>query len=272
MVSGWLIQGLMLYTANTGDQRYTKKGSLKFCVTKDHVYEHDIHSISGALVRQWKENEYCLFSCEPNWIYTPCNLQGITGQVIYDRVFGTDAAKKLMPAFEKSLTANFTEPDGSILPIRSELTGFTIPGLCGALTDLVNALLCRGHLDHIAQRMWAVFRHECIEFGPDGELKLVGLVGADMLDPGNYRSNEYAIFTILGYVAGEYGDEKVRLGARAVVEKGIGKFTTPTGATALKKDKASNATNCSNVRASLLRHEDWKNLISKVSLLQSRQD
>lgn len=266
MVSGFLLQGLMLYTTNTGDQRYTKQGSLQFHVTKDNVYAHDLHTLDEALVTQWKKNEYCLFPCEPNWIYTPCNLQGLTGQVIYDRVFGTDSAEKILPAFEASLTSNFTEPDGSILPIRSELTGFTIPGLCGALSDLVNALLCRGHLDHIAQRMWAIFRHECVQFDPDGELKLVGLVGADKIDPGNYSSNEYSLFTMLGYVAGEYGDEKVRLGAKKVVENKIGKYTTATGATALNKERSSASTNSCNVRASLLRHEDWKNLISKVTL------
>ncbi len=126
---------------------------MKFKVTDGNVYGYDIHTIVDALVRQWKNDPYTLFSCEPNWIYTPCNLQGMTGQVIYDRVFNTQHAKLLLGKFEESLNVNFTEPDGSILPIRSQLTGFTIPGICGALTDLVNALLYRGHLDHVARRM-----------------------------------------------------------------------------------------------------------------------
>lgn len=271
MVTGFLLQGMMLYTANTRDMRYTLPKSMKFMVSNKHVYEHDIHSLDRALVKQWNEDPYCLFSCEPNWIYTPCNLQGMTGQVIYDRVFGTDHAKQLLPVFEESLNTNFTEADGSIIPIRSQMTGFTIPGLCGALTDLVNALLCRGHLNHIARRMWAIFKKECIELDEaTGELRLKGLVGADKIDPGNYTSNEYALLPILAYVAGEYGDEKVRKGAIDLLQRGVGWYTTSTGARALNKDKASNSMNSCMVRAALLRKEDWLKLVSEVCEVHPR--
>lgn len=267
MVTGFLLQGVMLYTANTGDMRYAQPRGLKFRVTDNDVYEYDLQTMSAALLRQWTEDAFCLFPCEPNWIYTPCNLQGMTGQIIYDRVFKTKHAEKLLPLFEKSLTENFTEPDGSILPIRSQLTGFTIPGLCGALSDLVNALLCRGYMDHIAKRMWAIFRHECVRFDDDtGELKLVGLVGADKMDAGNYTSNEFGVVPMLKYVAGEYGDEQVRKAADQLIRNKIGKITTSTGATRMAMT-CSDATNSCNVRGSMLRHEDWKNLISKVRRL-----
>jgi hypothetical protein len=264
MVSGWILQGLMLYISNTGDMRYTKPGSLTFQVSEKAQYNHDVHSIVDALVRQWTENPYCLFPCEPNWIYTPCNLYGITGQALYDRVFGTTHTKKLLPIFEESLDANFTEQDGSIIPIRSELTGFTIPGLCGALTDLVNALLCRGHLDHIARRMWAIFRHECVRFNEKGEVELEGLVGADKMDPGSYKPSPFAIYSHVAYVAGEYGDEKTRKSAIHILRKNIGTRTTETGAVALKKEGASFSVNTGLARAHLLRNGDWKNLVTKV--------
>ncbi len=264
MVSGWILQAVMLYTANTGDMRYTKPGSLRFYVSKTAQYDYDVHSIDQALVRQWTENPYCLFPCEPNWIYTPCNLYGIAGQALYDRVFNQNHSKDLLPAFEESLNANFTQEDGSIIPIRSELTGFTIPGLCGALSDLVNALLCRGCLDHIARRMWAIFRHECVRFNEKGDVELVGLVGADKIDAGNYSANAFAMYPHLAYVAGEYGDEKTRKAAIEVLHKNIGARTTETGAISLKPESASSALNTGLVRAHLLRKEDWKNLVTQV--------
>ena len=264
MVTGWLLQGLMLYQSNTRDERYTTPGSLKFKVTEKMIYPHDVHSISRALVRQWIEDPYTLFSCEPNWIYTPCNMYGMVGQFIYDRLFGTKHAERILPAFESSLDTNFTEPDGSILPIRSQLTGFTIPGLCGALTDLVNALLCRGYMDHIARRMWALFKTECLDFdAKTGSLKLRGLVGADKIDPGNYRPNESAILPHLAYVAGEYGDEPVRKAALKELEQAAGTEVTGTGAVRLKEG-FSNAMITGCVRGHLLRQNDWVNLISKV--------
>jgi hypothetical protein len=266
MVSGWFMQGLMLYVAATGDMRYTKPGSLKFRLSekKADEFSYDIHSIDAALVRQWETNPYCLFSCEPNWIYTPCNFYGFTGQMVYDRVFGTSHGERILPAFEESLNQNFTEPDGSILPIRSELTGFTIPGLCGALSDLVNAILCRGYLDHVARRMWAVFRKECVTFTPSGELELKNLVGADKLDPGNYTPSEFTIYVMLAYVAGEYGEEEVRAAAIKKVEAGVEVKTMETGARVLDHKKASFAMQLSRVRAALLRREDWKRLIGEV--------
>ncbi|EXJ91486.1 hypothetical protein A1O3_00034 [Capronia epimyces CBS 606.96] len=262
MVTGILLQGIALYIANTGDQRYTKPGSLKFQVTDRQVYEYDIHSLARVLVKQWAEDAYCLFACEPTWIYTPCNLQGLTGMVVYDRVYGTHYAKDLLPRFEESLVTNFTEPDGSILPIRSSLIGFTVPGISGALMDLVNAMLCRGHLDHIARRMWAIFRTENIDYDDEtGKLRLKGLGAADIMDPGLYKPNEYCLFPILAYVAGEYGDEKVRKAAIDQCVSGVGKYTTRTGATALKG--MSNSINSCMARASLLHREDWKRLISE---------
>jgi len=265
MVTGFLMQGLMLYTATTGDLRYTKPGSLKFRLgeKKEYEFPHSIHTISQALVRQWEKNPYCLFPCEPNWIYTPCNFYGFTGQILYDRVFGTAHSERLLPTFEESINVNFTEPDGSILPIRSELTGFTIPGLCGALTDLVHAILARGYLDHIARRMWAIFRNECVTFTPSGSLELKGLVGADKLDPGNYRASEFAIFSILAYVAGEYGDEKTRKAALKQGEEGFGVKTLETGSNVLDPETCSLATRLGRVRGYLLRREDWKRLIAE---------
>lgn len=188
----------------------------------------------------------------------------MTGQVIYDRFFNKNYISTFIDKFEQALNNEFTEPDGSILPIRSAMTGFTLPGLCGALTDCFNALLCRGYLDHIARRMWTIFRHECVRLDPKtGELKLEGLVGADQLDPGNYQKSEYNIYTIVSIVAGEYGDEELRIAALDTLRKKVGLETTETGAIKLKASNASSSMNSCMVRGCLLRREDWKNLVSK---------
>ncbi|KAI9743694.1 MAG: hypothetical protein M1818_003010 [Claussenomyces sp. TS43310] len=264
MVTGFLLLCIMLYTANTGDTRYTEKGSLNFQISDGDEHPYDLHSMDESLVRQWKASEYCLFPCEPNWIYTPCNFQGITGQVIYDRFFGKELASQFKDKFEVALNRDFTEPDGSILPIRSELTGFTIPGLCGALTDAFNAVLCRGYLNHIARRMWAIFRQESVRIDEKtGEVTFVGLVGADQIDTGSYKPSEYNIYSIVSIVAGEYGDEQVRTAVLNTLRKQVGLETMETGATRLTSAQASLAMTLCMVRGSILRREDWRNLITK---------
>ncbi|KAI9739988.1 MAG: hypothetical protein M1818_005044 [Claussenomyces sp. TS43310] len=163
MVIGFFTLGIMLYIANTGDMRYTRPGSLRFHVDDNAVYDHDIHSMDDALVSQWAENAYCLFPCEPSWTYSPCNLQGMTGQVLYDRVFGTNHVQGILPRFKKSLLADFLSNAGTSLPFRNTMTSFTIPGLAGSMLDLAAATMCRGYLDDIAKKMWTIFRKEIIE-------------------------------------------------------------------------------------------------------------
>ncbi|KAJ5765633.1 hypothetical protein N7520_005192 [Penicillium odoratum] len=267
MVSGFLLQVVTLYTANTGDMRYTKPGSLVCKVTPKHIYKHDLHHISKALVQQWKANPYTLFPCEPNWIYSPCNLQGMVGQVIYDRIFGTTHAKCLILGFEASLTSEFMEPSGSIIPIRSEITGFTIPGLCGAIGDLVNSMMCRGNLDHIARRLWATFRHENLHISDEGtkegNFKMVGLVGADMMDPGNYKANPLAMLPFVAHVAGEFGDEWIREKALQNLDKEFGWTVNATGSVVLFPERVSFSTQTAAIKATMLRQGDWKRLVNE---------
>ena len=126
MVSGYVLQAVGIYQSNTGDERYMKDGSLVFEVDKSHKYPYDFRSIADAVYRNWKEGPYCLFSCEPNWIYTLCNLVGISGMVFAERLLSVNYASALKTRFEAALEEEFTTQDGSILPIRSELTGFTV--------------------------------------------------------------------------------------------------------------------------------------------------
>ena len=72
MVSGYVLQAVGIYQSNTGDDRYTKPGSLTFEVSKNHRYPYCFKTIADAVYRNWDQGPYCLFSCEPNWIYTMC--------------------------------------------------------------------------------------------------------------------------------------------------------------------------------------------------------
>ncbi|KAF4437162.1 hypothetical protein F53441_13120 [Fusarium austroafricanum] len=264
MVTGFFLEGLMLYTANTRDERFCQSESLPFQVTKDRVFYNDIHSIRKAMMEQWKSNPFCLFPCEPNWIYIPCNFQGLIGSLLYDRYFGGNETSLISPVFEESLNRNFTESSGSILPIRSEITGFTLPGLCGALTDLSNAVFTRATFPHISRRFWGLFRKENIKFDRDtGEVECIGLKGADKIDSGTYRSDPYAMYGFVAQVASEYGDEELSKAAIKKVFKAYGTVTTPTGAVALPRhDKGpSTTTNTTILRAELLRGGDWQRLL-----------
>ena len=66
----------------------------------------------------------------PQWLTTYhfplSSLVGVSGITITDRILGTNYGDQLREKFKHALETEFTDPDGSILPIRSELTGFTV--------------------------------------------------------------------------------------------------------------------------------------------------
>ncbi len=72
MVSGYVLQMVGIYQSNTGDDRYTEPGSLTFEVSKNKRYPYDFKRTADAVHRNWEQGPYCLYSCEPNWIYSPC--------------------------------------------------------------------------------------------------------------------------------------------------------------------------------------------------------
>lgn len=72
MVTGYILQAVGIYMSNTRDNRYTKKGSMTFEVTDSLKFSYDLASIATAVHRNMTENVYCLYPCEPNWVYTPC--------------------------------------------------------------------------------------------------------------------------------------------------------------------------------------------------------
>ncbi|KAF2465390.1 uncharacterized protein BDR25DRAFT_379089 [Lindgomyces ingoldianus] len=262
MVSGYVLQAVGIYQSNTGDERYTEPGSLEFHVSKNAKFKYDFGKIAKALERNFNEAAYCLFPCEPNWIYTMCNLVGISGMLLADRLLGMPYAREVKERFQKALEEEFTTQDGTILPIRSELTGFTIPGLAGALADGVNSILCAAYLPHIAHRNWAFTKNESIKWTPHNTISLQNLVGADKIDAGNYKAGEGAIRATFAAAATEFGDERISKELlRQLDEEYHPVIEMKSGA--LKNQGLSTLSQGAATRARIGGYQDWVNMITK---------
>ena len=122
-------------------------------------------------------------------------------------------------------------------------------------------------MNHLSRRFWAIFYKESVIFDREtGELDLQGLVGADKMDTGNYKSSDSAIYPHLAQAAGEYGDRQLRDAAIKKSYEAYGCITKSTGATHLDPEKCSTTTNSSLLRAELQLGGDWRHLITEVSL------
>lgn len=182
----------------------------------------------------------------------------MAGVIISSRLLGNDYAEKIKPRFERALEDEMTEPDGRILPIRSELTGLTIPGLAGTLSDCINAMNLTAYLPHIGSRVWAIIRQEHIYYTEKGRLDVKDLRGADKLDPGNYKSGVGALRAFVAGAAAEFGDEQIRKDAlEQLDEEYFPVQSTPSGS--LYNKGLSATTQVVALMARLMRYQDLAN-------------
>lgn len=186
------------------------------------------------------------------------SLIGMAGLIISSRLLGNDYAEKIKPRFEKALEDEMTEPDGRILPIRSELTGLTIPGLSGTLSDCINAMNLTAYLPHIGARVWAIIRNEHICYNDNGKMEVHDLRGADKMDPGNYKGGVGALRAFVAGCAAEFGDEQVRVDALEQLDNEYFPVeATPSGA--LYNKGLSATSQVVALMARLMRYQDLAN-------------
>jgi hypothetical protein len=72
MATGYLLQAIGIYENNTGDTRFREKDALEFVITDNAGYKTNFQGLQKAVYDNMNQNPYCLYPCEPSWIYTPC--------------------------------------------------------------------------------------------------------------------------------------------------------------------------------------------------------
>ncbi len=207
MYSGWYAAQIGMYASNSGDSRYDVPGSITLTRRSGKQFAYDYPSIVEALSRNERGSAFCLFPCEPNWIYPFCNNQAVIGVMIYDRLHDTENLQQIEARYRERLAQEFIDVDGHFILIRSTGTGFTIPGLSSAAEDANLAFWMHPTVPDIAVRGWEIARHQLFSSG-SGELELLPM--QPKLDPSNYQRNRVYAYGVLGMAAAEFGDGAAR--------------------------------------------------------------
>jgi hypothetical protein len=213
MLTGWFGLHVSLYTSSSGDRRYAEPGSLPYRLNARTTYAHDVHTLAASVAANFARADYCLYPCEPNWVYPICNHYGMTSLVAHDRLFGSSYVKELLPRWLHSLDTEFTDESGSVIGLRSELTGLRFPFPAG---DGGFALFASCFAPERAQRQWAVARHDlarAIVKDADGR-PCFSFPGAGF-DFGNYRRGWAGTWASLLANAREFGDEEIAQAAES---------------------------------------------------------
>ncbi len=205
MYSGWYAAQIGLFEAATGDRSYTEPGALTLRAANGTEYVHDYHSLVGTLVGNQGNSEFCLFPCEPNWIYPLCNNQAALGIRLHDRLHGTHYWNDIEARYRQRLQQEFIDVDGHLVLLRSTRTGFTIPGLQSSSEDAIPAFWMYPLFPDISIQLWEIARSELFRQS-GGELELLPL--KPWIDAGNYRFNTGYALGALGMAARELGDDE----------------------------------------------------------------
>jgi hypothetical protein len=211
MLTGWFGMQVGQYMLASGDRRYAEPGSLSFRLNARTTYTHDFHSIAGSVAKGFADSEFCLFPCEPNWIYPICNHYGMTALASHDALFGTKWVEEHLPRWLEKLDSEFTDASGSIIGLRSKHTGLAAPF---PASEAGFAWFANCFAPERARRLWAVGRHELraiLDEAADGGPRL-RLPGAG-LDPGNYRRGHVMDYATILLAAHEFGDDEIAAAA-----------------------------------------------------------
>lgn len=130
------------------------------------------------------------------------------------------------------------------------------------MSDSQNSILCAAYLPHIAHRNWAFIKHETIGYTQEGKLELRNLVGADNLDPGNYKGGQGSVRAIFAAAAAEFGEDKLRKDLlKQLDEEFFPVRETPSGA--LINTGLSTLWRGASLRGRMSGYQDWTRMLQK---------
>ena len=208
MLGGFYNTNVSLYTANTGDERYLRPGSMTFRLNGKTAYRHDARTLAQAALKNFRATSLCLYPCEPHFSYSFCNLVGFNGLPVNDRLFGTKTFDEIYPDFRSAFEEDFMRLDGEVHAGRMRPTGLALPRFTGLFMEGSLAWISTPFFPDIARRSWAILRQDAVSYDAAGEIKLA-LRATDGMDSGNYRKSDVAAYAHALLAARELGDAEI---------------------------------------------------------------
>ena len=264
MLTGWYGMHVNQYMLNTGDRRYAEPGSLTFRLSERTAFPHSSHTLAQSILENYQRSDFCLFPCEPNWVYPVCNMYGLGSLAAHDAVFGTNDAQTSLPHWQRMLETEFTDEKGSIIGLRSYWTGLEIPFYAG---EAGFAFFANVFSPALARRLWAIGRRElafCIAPDANGAPRLTipraALSFIDTIDPGHYRRGALFAYAAVAMCGREFGDDELADAALRSMDQDCGR-QDQDGVVSYRD--ASCLANVWAVEAKLMRTGDFRNSFVK---------
>jgi len=215
MLTGWFGAHVGQYMLATGDRRYLEPGSLTFRLDDRRVWAHDYRTIVGSVDENYTRADFGHYACEPNWIYPICNHYAMLALVTHDAITGSDLVGRHLPNWLDKLDTEFTNEDGSVVGLRSQITGLPFPF---PVAEYGYAHFENCFAPARARQLWAIARSEIEpQLMQDEQGPRLTMAGAG-IDIGNYRAGHTGDYGNVLVAAREFGDARLADAALAGLE------------------------------------------------------
>jgi Linalool dehydratase/isomerase len=260
MFGGFSSAHIALYTANTGDPRYLKPGSLSFRLNRFRTYRHDLPSILAAGRKNHEIAAYGpLYPCEPNLTYSACNLQGNFAHLVGDRIFGTDHRQRLIDQLKPLHISEMMCRDGVVHAGRVVPLGIRIPVYTSSQVEALWGWMANAFFPDLSRRIWATLREEYVSFDGKGDIT-IATKSYDRMDMGNYKKGEAGPYSQFLVLAREQGDDEV---ADAILRKLDREFERVQTNGTVSYAKTSNYAMAYLVMGRIMRTADVRHMVLK---------
>jgi linalool dehydratase/isomerase-like protein len=262
MYSGYLSLMLETYASTTGDTRYDQPGSLEFRWNDSRAFHYDGDTVAGALDANltcgW--GDWGLYPCEPGLLFSSCNAIALNAMVLRDRRVGDHPTDDLIESYRRGIDAEFTSPDGRIVPNLSARYGFSNTMLKTIAADAGQAFFMRPLVPDIAARTWEILRHDQVRI-VDGRVEFAGSGFShrlDIVDPGSGAKLPILRDACVLMLAREMGDDEL---AAAIIDQTDAECDTSSGSGARFYTEASVFANAYWAFARMNRRNGWYDLV-----------
>ncbi len=189
------------------DDRFSVPGSLTFRHKSGKSYPYEFSSLARISDRNFGQCAFTMWPCEPNWIYSVCNMFGINTLLGHDTLHGTRYMADRGDAIRQSFEQEFCRPDGKVIGVRSKLVGLSWNMWAGPMVQVNTVYWLHAAYPDLAQRTWYLLRRKDLRV-VDGQASLPTQLSA-RLDPGNYKlGNDTFAQVAVVMAAREIGDEE----------------------------------------------------------------
>ncbi|HJQ46987.1 MAG TPA: hypothetical protein VJ870_11800 [Amycolatopsis sp.] len=210
MMTGYFALSIGLYQTVSGDFSHSERGAITFAWNKRRRYRYSLGELCSALTADYVRSPWGLVVCEPNWIFSLCNLRGGTALRVHDRLHGTNFWEQVKDGYVRGFEQEIVRPDGMVNAYRSSRAGLGQIGVVSA-TDL------RPLIPHVADRGYLLLQAACKQEAGSVHTPFAG--DDRLLDPGNYSFHPLTAYAAVMEEGREAGDEDLYRGAYAELKE-----------------------------------------------------